>query len=371
MKKLLIVADSPGSAEFIAPVIPLLQKKTKIVVVTVNTSTEAPYTILKKYKPLRCDHEKDAEALFRKIKPDILLAGTSSLIPGPFVNNCFIRLMHREQKPVLVFQDYWANHRWPQNKETLHLWNAVFVPDELAKKFLQEDAFSGNIITTGNPAFDKFTTANPAAIRNALRKELNIRGYEFVILYAGTGTPQAWQEDEATFRFLANALQEFFANTPNIVFIPRSHPRDEEKNRYQKLAPRLRMYNPDHGKNIYSTDNLLLMADCIISMYSTALLHACFLKIPAISILLPDAGRARLRKINLDNFPPNTVGATIGVYKESTKDLVAAFDAVKNDPHYRQKITNAQTQFFSLAQNKKSATETAADAITSFIRPAA
>lgn len=367
MKKVLIITDSPGSADFIAPVIPLLQKKVKLSVVTINTAAEAPYQILKKYKPLRCDSEKDAENLFRKIKPDFLLAGTSSLVLGPYVNNHFIRFASEAKKPVIVFQDYWANHRWPQNKETIHLWNMVLAPDELAKKMLSEDNFSGKIVVTGNPAFDKLKEIDVRAARAKIRKELNIAGDEFVILYAGAGTPQAWQEDEATFRFLANTLQELFANHPNIVFIPRAHPRDETKNRYYALAPRLRMYNPNLGKTHYSTDDLLPMADCVVSMYSTALLHACFLKIPAISILLPEAGRARLRKINMDNFPPNTTGASIGIYKESTKELIAVFEAIKNDPLYRGKILNAQTQFFSFDPNKKSAAETVADAVQTFI----
>ncbi len=365
MQKLLITIDSPGSAEFIAPVIPLLQKKYKIALVTVNTITEAPYKILKKYKPLRCDQEKNAEAIYNKIKPDILLIGISSLVLGPFVNNKFTYFAHQNKKQIIAFQDYWANHRWPQNKEMMRYWNTILVPDELAEKFFKEDAYRGKIIITGNPAFDTLRNLNIPAMRTKLRKKLNIREDEFVMLYAGTGTPQAWQEDEITFRFLANTLQDFFAYTPHAVFIPRSHPRDEVKNRYQKIAPRLPMYNPDHEKMSYTTDEVLLLADCAISMYSTALLRACFLKIPALSILLPHAGRARLKKIALDNFPPNTVGASIGIYKESPKELIEVLSAIKNDAGYRKKIIHAQSQFFSLDQTKKSAAESVTDAMES------
>lgn len=366
-KKLLIVVDSPGAADFIAPVIPLLQKKKKLALVTVNTATEAPYKMLKKYGPLRCDLEKNAEALYKKINPDVLTIGTSSLVLGPYVNNKFIQLGSRDKKPIVVFQDYWANHRWPQNKETLHLWNTVLAPDTLAEKLLREDNFKGTVVVTGNPAFDKFSDRDLGKERMKLRKKLNIPESAFVILYAGTGTPQAWQEDEETFRFLALTLQEFVLGNSDVVVIPRQHPRDEEVNRYQKLASRLAIYNPDHEKITYSTDDLLPMADCVVGMYSTTMLHACVLKIPAISILLPEAGRARLRKIGLDNFPPNTVGASMGIYKNSTKELFAALDAIKNDPKCLEKILRAQTQFFSRDHNKKPAAETVAEFLCGYI----
>ncbi len=360
MKKLLIVVDSPGSADFIAPVFPLLQKKFKTFLVTVNIGLYGPYTILKNLKPLRCDHEKDALRLYDKIRPDTLLVGTSSLILGPYVNNKFIHLANADGKKIVAFQDYWANHRWPQNKETLYLWNTILTLDILGEKLLREDNFKGNIVVTGNPAFDKFSGIDIEKEKIKLRKKLNIPLDAFIILYAGSGTPQSWTEDETTFRFLALTLQEFTLSNPNVIVIPRKHPRDEESNRYQKLVSRFPIYNPDHGNKKYSTDSLLPIADCVVGMYSSVLLHACFLKIPAVSILLPEAGRARLRKIGLDNFPPNTVGAAVGVYKDSTRELMGVLNSIKNDPGYREKILRAQTQFFPFNKNKKTATETVA-----------
>jgi hypothetical protein len=155
-KKIMIVVDAPGPAEFIESVIPLLQKKSELLVVTVNTAAEAAYKVLKKYKPLRCDREKDAEAIFNNFNPDILAVATSSLVLGPYSNGRFTELAHKSNKKIICFQDFWANHRWHMNYIMMPYWQKLIVPDELAKKFIMEDGFSNEIVITGNPGFDKF-----------------------------------------------------------------------------------------------------------------------------------------------------------------------------------------------------------------------
>src|SRR3989344_5558996 len=187
MKKILCVVDAPGPAEFIAPVIPLF-RGIELRLVAVKG---APTEILKKFHPLRCDTEAEAEAIYQKHKPDALLVAMSSLMLGPYVNKRFTELFHESGKPIIAFQDYWANHRQPQNAIVQSYWDALLVPDALAERYVEEDGFHGNVYVTGNPAFEKFKNVKVADERKRLRKKFGISEAAKVIFYAGTGTPQS------------------------------------------------------------------------------------------------------------------------------------------------------------------------------------
>ena len=166
-KKILIVVDAPGPAEFILPVVPLL-KKCDVKVVTVKDS---PMRILKKYRPIRCDKKEDAEKIYKKFNPDILLIAISSLVLGPYVNNRFTELAHKDAKKNICFQDFCANHRWPMNFKMLKYWQTMLVPDKLAENYLRKDGYEGKIIITGNPSFDRFRKRNLVKERKNLRKK--------------------------------------------------------------------------------------------------------------------------------------------------------------------------------------------------------
>ncbi|GEM_PF-1508389 len=359
MKKLLIVVDAPGPAEFIAPVIPLLAKKYKIRVVTVKDS---PTKILAKYKPVRCDSESEAEPIYKKFKPDALLAAISSLTLGPYVNNEFTKLARADGKKIICFQDYWANHRWPMNFKMMRYWDAMLVLDEMAENFVLQDDYRGEVIVTGSPAFDKFGKIDVAKEKARLRKKFLIPASAFVILHCGTGTPQSWKEDEITFKFIAETIREIQTDSSTrqlinskLILISRPHPRDENPNRYKNLAPDLNLLDTS---SVGLTEELLPIADVVIAMYSTNLVHACYLRIPAISILLPDAGKKILDRVSLPDFPPNGVGATVGVYKESVNILK---EKIMTDEKHRAVIKLAQERFFPL--NKKPSAHKVADEV--------
>lgn len=357
MKKLLVVVDAPGPAEFIAPVIPKLSNY-DLELITVG---ESPTKILAKYRPIRLDQENKATAVYKKFNPDALLVATSSLVLGPYVNNKFTKLAHSDSKKIIAFQDYWANHRWPMNLKMMGYWDALLVIDELAKKFVLADGYQGKIIITGSPAFDRFKDVNVFKERRRLRKKFGIPENAFVILHCGTGTPQSWKEDETTFKFLADAVRSLKKDCPDTILISRPHPRDENPDRYEKLAPDLKM--PEIS-SIELTEDILPIADLILGMYSTNLIHACYLRIPGISILLPNAGKKRLAKISLSDFPPNKVAATIGIYRASVPELKKELEKIMQDSAYRSSIQARQKRFFPM---EKSAAKKAVNAIKKLI----
>lgn len=346
-KKILVVVDAPGPAEFIETVIPLLKKRAEVLLVTVNTSTNAPYNILRKFDPMRADHEKDARQIYGLFNPDVLAIATSSLVLGPYVNNEFTRLAHEHGARIICFQDFWANHRWPMNFKMMKYWNKILAPDKLAKKFLLEDGYSGKIIITGNPNFDRFAKLNKEKERRWLRKKFNLNENDFVILYVGRGTPQAWQYDEITFAFFAKtilALRKEIKDK-NIIVSVRPHPRDENPERYKKLSRDLNLLDTSAFP---SSEDLLPLFDLVAGMQSANHVEACYLRIPAVCMVLPDAGKIIMEKISLADFPPNLIGASIGIYNNDVENGAAIFKKIITDDKFRQKIQNAQKKYFPL-----------------------
>lgn len=355
MKKILIVVDAPGPAEFIAPVIPKL-KSYSLKLVTVG---ESPTKVLAKYKPIRCDSESKAELIFKKFNPDVLLVAMSSLVTGPYVNPKFTELAHRDRKKIICFQDLWGNHRWPVNSKVMKYWDAILTLDELGKKLILENGYRGKVYATGSPAFDRFRKVDVAKERKRLRRKFHIPENAFIIFYAGAGTPAGWRDDEETFKFLAKTVGVLQKENKDVIFVAHQHPRDEKPGRYQKLAPHLKYF--DASKTAFS-EEIVPMMDVVVGMYATNLIHACYLRIPGISILLPNAGGKRLLKnLRLKNFPTNTLGATIGIYKKDAGRLVSEFKKLMHNSAYRKKIAANQKKFFSFG--KKTATEKAAEAI--------
>lgn len=360
MKKILIVVDAPGPAEFIAPVIPLLKKSAAIQIVAAHKSASA---ILKKYRPVECFKESDAANIYRKTSPDLIVVAMSSLVLGPFVNDEFIKLAKQDHKKTISFQDAWANHRWPVNAKFVNNFSSILTIDELAENLLLQDGYKGRVVVTGSPSFDELRKINVGRQRSTLRKKFGVKEKELVILHTGTGTPQSWKEDEITFKLLAAAVRILKKNHPGLKFFSHPHPRDTEPGRYRRLAPDL---NIEQASKIRDAKDLLPIADVIVGMYATNLIHACYLKIPAISVLLPNAGKKRLAKVSLPDFPPNVVGATIGIYKNSPKELAEIIEEIYSDPKSRKVIAAIQKRFFSF--DKKSAAEKVTEAIRRELR---
>lgn len=351
-KRITIVVDAPGPAEFIKPVVPLLQKSCDVTVVTVKDS---PARILAPFRPISCDAEIAVPELYRVLQCDVLMPATSSLTLGPFVVAEFTKLAAADKKKIICFQDYWANHRKATNRECMHLWDIVLAEDESAKKFLLEDRYRGEIVITGNPAFEKFKHIDVPAERKRIRKALGIADDEFVVLHAGTGTPQSWKEDEITFEFFLDAI---IAMAVRPAVIAKAHPRDTDPARYKRLADRrgVILFQDDH-----LLDDILAGVDCIVGMYSTALIHGVYLRIPCVSILLQNAGMQRLAEVSLSDFPPNASGACIGIYSSSVKEAQELFERIRDDVAFRAEFREKQEAFAPLP--KESFAENVAQAV--------
>ncbi len=339
MKKILCVADAPGPAEFLLPVLPLLKEKAEVVVLGYGKAFE----VLQGAGALEVKTEEEGIEVYKKFNPGILVEAISSLTKGPFIINKLIERAHAESVPVVCLQDIWANHRWPHNASSLKYANLVCTLDEFAASLWKEDGFKGKIQVTGNPGFEKFGNVDVVEERARLRARLHLSAVDKVILYAGQGTPRAVEEDKKTFKLLTDSLR-LIKDFP-IKLIVRPHPRAEETGYYKEYAQNLEVVDT---KSIHFSENILPAADLIVSIFATNLIHACYLRIPAMSILLPGAGGEITEVLRLKDFPPNTMGATVGVYKEDSQELKEKILKILTDETFRGSLIRAQKSNFIL-----------------------
>lgn len=340
VRKILCVADAPGPAEFLLPVIPLISRENTVTTIAVGRAAD----VLVKTAPVICASEAEAEKIYEEMRPDLLVATISSLIEiGPFVNNTLIELAAKDGVPIICLQDFWANHRWPSNKKMLRHYRAVCVIDEFSKRLWEEDGFKGEIHVTGSPAFDKFADVDVASERIKLRNKFNLASEDKIIFYIGQGVPRHMNEDKKTFSFVIDAIKTL--GNPSIKIIARPHPRATETGYYKEIAAGIAMLDTS---SISFTENILPLGDIVISITATNLIHCCLLRIPGVSVLLPKTGMKIMKDIGLDDFPLNTTGATVGVYEENPQKLADILRRILDDENYRLALRQNQEKHFPL-----------------------
>ena len=138
--KILAVIDSPGGADFLAPVWSRLASEHECRLITVGPTASAA---LKEFAPTRCDTLAKAQKIYDEFGPDRLVTGVSSLIKGPYALNELVKYAAERGQTIIALQDYWANHRAPHNRAMINYWTKVCLPDELAKNYLLADGYRG------------------------------------------------------------------------------------------------------------------------------------------------------------------------------------------------------------------------------------
>lgn len=353
MKRIICIADAPGPAEFLLPVAPLLGEFDTTIV-----AVEKANNVFEGISHLDCPNEETAEQIYKKIKPGLLVAAISSLEDSR-VNNKFIELAYAGGIPIVCLQDFWANHRWPSNKKMIFYYAAVCVLDDFSSNLWKEDGFKGKIYITGNPAFDRLIDINVKSERERLDSLFGFKNEDHLILYAGQGTTRASEEDKKTFRFLADAIRSL--DDYKIRLLVHPHPRAVETGYYKEYSRGIPLVDISA---VPFAENVLPLADVLVSMYSTNLIHACLLRIPAVSILLPDAGKKTLNEIGLADLPTNASKATIGIYKEDTENLAGTLNKILNDKKFAKENRKAQENHFPF---KEKSAKRVADIIRRFL----
>lgn len=356
--KILILADSPGPAESLAAAIPHLKEKSEVKTLAIKTA----YPILQRQGAAECSNVNEGVMLLSEFKPNLLLFGISSLTDGPCILNDIVKNAKEQNILILMFQDFWANHNYPSNLEILSYCDAICTIDEFAKQMLQESGFKNPIYIVGNPGYDKFFGLDVPQEQKKLRNKFGVPEDEKVILYAGQGTSSSKKYDKETFSLLCDALRILSRVRGNISLLIRPHPRSEDISYYEELASNIKIIPAPHDS---LTDTLLPIADTIVAMFGTNLVHAVILGIPPISIILPKIKNERLSKIFLDDFPLNKTGASIGVYKKSPEILASLLEKVLFDVSFQEELRDHQK---NVIRFKPDAAISMRDAIFKFLR---
>lgn len=318
--KILIVVDSPGPADSIASILKPLGEHAQLLVLAIGKACD----VLREY-PITCiDDERIGLDKLSAFKPDLFLQGISSLVNGPFISNNLTRSAKGLGYKVVVFQDFWANHRWPTNLAMFPNWDSILTVDNLALDFIKSDGFKGEILVTGNPAYDKFFEVDVLTERTRLRRMLDLPADRKIVLYVGQGTPATLEPDIEAFTFMFEVLRKIEIQPALIV---RAHPRAETISHYQKNSAGLEII---HTPEFFLTDELLPIADVVVSMFATNLIHASILGLPTVSLMLPKVS-ARLKEINLDDFPLNTIESTTPIYETDHSKAVQIFSKLLSD----------------------------------------
>lgn len=325
--KIIILADSPGTADMFKPVWPFLFTHHDCQLITTHPSATK---ILSQSQPIYCTDLVSAKTIYDNIKPDLVVTGISSILEEPHIINELTKIAAIDGRATIALQDYWANHRTLHNRPMLNYWRAVLVPDQLSRDYLLADNYAGEIIVTGHPGWEKCLAAEPVGAKDN----------EFVLLWAGSATPGGEAIDEESFLFLLAALATIIP-TPGLIVRP--HPRDEAPARYERLAREagVTLRPPAAG----ATDVLLPSADVVLATYSTSLIHAALMKIPAVSLMLPTGGQTKMQAANLSDFPLNQIGAALGVYQDNPNTLAQILIKLRDDDAYRVALRAKQEAF--------------------------
>ncbi len=351
MIKILCIADAPGPAEMMLPVLSLLKNNAEVLVLAYGKAFE----VLASSGAKEIKTVEEAVTEFENFKPDILVDAISSLTTGPYIQNTLIKKASDENVKVVCLQDIWGNHRWKHNEPSLKFSNLVCTLDEFGASLWREDNFKGEVVATGNPAFEKFKDVNVMKEGASTRARLGLSDSDKIIFYVGQGTPRAIEEDKKTFKLLTESLKLITDFPTKLIFRP--HPRAEETSYYKEYSDGLNVVDTT---KIHFSESLLPVADLVVSIFATNLIHACYLRLPAMSIILPGAGSEITDILRLKDFPPNTMGATVGFYENNPEALKELIRKILTDENFQKSIHTAQEKNFIL--DSKSA-ERVAEAI--------
>ena len=336
--KILVLVDSPGTADMIRPVWPLLSRHSDCRLVAAHQSAAK---ILIQCQPTYCVDLITAQTIYENIKPDLIVTGVSSLSKEPNVINELTKRAVISGRPTIALQDYWGNHRSPHNRPMLAYWQKILVPDAWARDYLLIDNYQGKVVIVGQPGWERCLTVNLVQERSKFRAAAGLNSDNFTLLWPGSAAPNFEETDESSFRFLLETLT-LIKPTPSLIARP--HPRDEDLSRYERLAQEFNIILRQPPPAL-ATDELLPIADVVIATYSTSLVHAALMQIPAVSLMLPEAGLKKMQTINLSDFPLNQIAAAIGVYENNVNFLAEVLIKLRDETAYRQALAIKQKVF--------------------------
>ena len=315
-KRVFVISRDPGSANALAPVMAILNEKQKLSL-TVMTDGRAQEIFQNQFRLDDVTPKDMALGADRVVgSPDAILLDPSQSEQGV---DLYTAATYREVPTVIVEDYYTSSRRYLEALKERHLPNPtkICVIDDFAKTLIIRDfpELEDNIMVTGQPAFDRFSTENTELIGAETRKELNIDQKEkFVVFFSGR------QNLDAVKYFIKELEKASF----KFKFAYRLHPRDNTPpEEYEKIFSQsnIDVIQTHH----INSDRISAADDVVMTVSSTEGIHAIYRRKPTIHI--SDPKFAQLRK-DLVPAPPVQLGASVGV--ENLSDLASNIENLLN-----------------------------------------
>jgi hypothetical protein len=289
VSRILAVAQDPGGADNLVPVLQLLntERGYNVYIIAHNHARQVFDTVGLPFVAFSDlintgDRQSTAERVTAQGRWNLVLTATS-LNAG--VERYFIRAAKKLGVPSLSLIDSWTNYRLrfvesrtePLNMNVLP--DVIGVANEFSADQMELEGFPRSILrVVGHPALDRFiliARQKENGERRALRKRFGVQlGVPILVffsqgistLYGGPGSPdyQGYTEQDAL-NALLSALPQL-PGSPQLIV--KSHPK-ESAAKYQHIDGDLCHFLYD-----YDADNLVLGADVVIGMTSITLLKA-------------------------------------------------------------------------------------------------
>jgi len=298
MSRIWIATKDPGGHNALSPVQEVLENREHSVLSIVHGKAidmahaeKIPHVVA---------HDASPEPLLHWLTlPDIFI--TSMCGEGGVGRNLIPELKKRGI-PTIGMQDYWGTELRKAFADPLYWPRALCVQDPLGMELVQEawPTYSNECIKiTGQPAFDSLITYAKVDTQAHFRTELGCTEKWPIVLYAGQ-----LQESAETLLSLIRTLNQL----PHKVYlIPLLHPRLPNDAPEEVFLHSQAVAEFHNGivvdRDTLSTDQLVATSNVVVTMFSTVLITAAYLEKECVSVLLPNAGEAQLKKAGLEFLP--------------------------------------------------------------------
>ena len=183
------------------------------------------------------------------------------------------------------------------------------------------------IVVTGSPAFDALAhEPNREADTKRVRSELGITEHEMLIASLGGRPPK----DLENLKLFVESMKQIDLGEKKVKITARIHPSvfgsgelSKYRGEYEKLLVDLGEIGYVDTMGKFTTDEIALAADMIVSSYGTEGVKAVYRGKISLFMLLPGLGADGLKEaVGMDTLPVIESGASIGVFRpEDMKEI--------------------------------------------------
>lgn len=276
------VAKDPGGLSVILPVVKALSAANHLVLLFANGKAVELLEANREVPYIPCTSAGDVfGTYFSRVRPDVCI---TSMCSGGGVGRDLVPML-RGVCPTIAIQDYWGARLATDWADLKYRPDEICVNDPVAAKIVKKawpEYELDRIKITGNPSFDKFAVKPTDEERKMMRAWLGINQDEFVVVFGG--------QLEHSGAMLSELVDELNQRHPLAVLIPRMHPR-MSSNAPEEMS----LWNDALTKSKVriistagpSTSDVTMIANVVVTMYSTLIAEAALVGVPSIAMLYP------------------------------------------------------------------------------------